>query len=156
MAANRVVVFNTSNNLCVPMSRPNLFRWLSVPTGLLYLWLFYQLLFTPAQMLQGFGVGPEPHTVFLAQRISVLMLGFAVLLLLSLRLPRSRARVIIAAAVSVNMAGFAINSFWGAAHGILTDGAIPVIGGIEAFIAAGYGFCAVTDLLKSRELGDDR
>lgn len=156
VAANRVVVFNTSNNLCVPMSRPNLFRWLSVPTGLLYLWLFYQLLFTPAQMLQGFGVGPEPHTVFLAQRISVLMLGFAVLLLLSLRLPRSRARVIIAAAVSVNMAGFAINSFWGAAHGILTDGAIPVIGGVEAFIAVGYGYFAVSDFLKSRAPGDDR
>jgi len=149
VAANRVVVFNTSNNLCVPMSRPNLFRWLSVPTGLLYLWLFYQLLFTPAQMLQGFGVGPEPHTVFLAQRISVLMLGFAVLLLLSLGLPRSKARAVIAAAVFANMAGFAINSFWGAGHGILTDSAIPLIGSIEAVIAIGYGFIAVTDFRKA-------
>ncbi len=138
------------------MIRPNLFRWLSLPTGLLYLWLFYQLLFTPAQMLQGFGVGTEPHAVFLAQRISVLMLGFAVLLLLSLGLPRSTARAVIAAAVSVNMAGFAINSLWGATHGILTDNAIPVIGGIEAFIAVGYGLIAVTDLLKSRGSVEDR
>ncbi len=135
------------------MMRPNLFKWLSLPTGLLYLWLFYQLLFTPAQMLQSFGVGTEPHTVYLAQRISVLMLGFAVLVLLSLGLPPSKARAVIAAAVSANMAGFALNSLWGATHGILTDGAIPVIGGLEAFIAAGYGFSAVTDWRKSRDLG---
>ena len=138
------------------MMRPNLFKWLSLPTGLLYLWLFYQLLFTPAQMLQSFGVGTEPHTVFLAQRISVLMLGFAVLVLLSLGLPPSKARAVMAAAVAANMAGFAINSFWGAAHGILTDGAIPVIGGVEAFIAVGYGYFAVSDFLKSRAPGDDR
>ena len=136
--------------------RLNIFKWLSLLAGLLYLWLFYQLLFIPAQMLRSFGVGDDPHVVFLAQRISVLMLGFAVLLLLSLRLRPSVARAVIAAAVSVNMAGFAISSFWGAAHGILTDGAIPVIGSIEAFIAAGYGFFAVTDLLKHRGCVDDR
>jgi len=138
------------------MRRPNLFKWLSLPTGLLYLWLFYQLLFTPAQMLQGFGVGAEPHTVFLAQRISVLMLGFAILVLLSLGLPPSKARAAIAAAVAANMAGFAINSFWGASHSILTDSAIPVIGGVEAFIAVGYSLFAVADLLKSRGSVDDR
>ena len=138
------------------MMRLNTFKWLSLLTGLLYLWLFYQLLFTPAEILRGFGVGAEPHVVFLAQRISVLMLGFAVLLLLSLRLRPSTARAVIAVAVSVNMAGFAINSFWGAAHGNLTDNAIPVIGSIEAFIAAGYGFFAVTDLLKLKGCVNDR
>lgn len=138
------------------MTRPNLFRWLSLPAGLLYLWLFYQLLFTPAQMLQSFGVGADPHTVFLAQRISVLMLGFSVLLLFSLGLPSSKARAVIAAAVSVNMAGFAINSLWGATHGALTDSAIPVIGGIEAFIAVGYGYFAVADFLGSRGPADHR
>ncbi len=138
------------------MMRPNPFKWLSLPTGFLYLWLFYQLLFTPAQMLQSFGVGADQHTIFLAQRISVLMLGFAVLLLLSLGLPRSKARAAIAAAVSVNMAGFAINSFWGATHGLLTDGAIPVIGGIEALIAVGYGIFAVTDFLKPERSVADR
>ena len=136
--------------------RPNLFKWLSLPTGLLYLWLFYQLLFTPAQMLQSFGVGTEPHTVYLAQRISVLMLGFAVLVLLSLGLPPSKARAVIAAAVSANMAGFAINSFWGATQGILNDSSIPIIGSIEAFIAVGYGCVAVMDFLKSRGSVDDR
>lgn len=130
------------------MMRPNFFRWLSLPTGLLYLWLFYQLLFSPAQMLQGFGVGADPHTVFLAQRISALMLGFAVLVLSSLGLPPSKARAAIAAAVFANMAGFSINSFLGAGHGILTDGSIPVIGSIEAVIASGYGFIAVTDFRK--------
>ena len=132
------------------MMRSNPFRWLSLATGLLYLWLFYQLLFTPAQMLQSFGVGADVHTVFLAQRISVLMLGFSVLLLLSLGLPPSRARGAIAAAVSVNMAGFAINSFWGVTHGLLNDSAIPVIGCIEALVAAGYGVFAVSDFLKAR------
>jgi hypothetical protein len=150
VAANGPEVFNYSGNRTVPMMRPNSFRWLSLPTGLLYLWLFYQLLFTPTQMLQGFGVGAEAHTVFLAQRISALMLGFSVLLLLSLGLPPSRARGAIAAAISVNMAGFAINSFWGATHGLLNDSAIPVIGCIEALIAAGYGVFAVSDFLKSR------
>jgi len=54
------------------------------------------------------------------------------------------------------MAGFAINSFWGAAHGLLTDGAIPVIGSIEAIVSVGYGFVAVTDFLKSRGAVADR
>lgn len=131
------------------MKRLNTFKWLSLLTGLLYLWLFYQLLCTPAQMLQSFGVGADPHTVFLAQRISALMLGFAVLVLLSLRLPSSRPRAAIAVAVSVNMAGFAINSFWGAGHGLLTDDAISVIGSIEAFIAISYGFFALADYRKA-------
>jgi len=138
------------------MMRPNPFKWLSLPTGLLYLWLFYQLLFTPAQMLQSFGIGADPHTIFLAQRVSVLMLGFSVLLLLSLGLPQSKARSAIAASVSVNMAGFAINSFWGATHGILNDSSIPVIGSIEAFIAVGYGCLAVMDFLESRGSVADR
>ena len=156
VAVRGVVVLNNLRNRLDSMIRKHRYKWLSLPTGLLYLWLFYQLLFTPDQMLQGFGVGIEPHTVFLAQRVSVLMLGFAVLVLLSLGLPQSKTRAIISAAVSVNMAGFAINSFWGASHGILPDSAIPVIGGIEAIIAAGYGFYAVTDLLKSREPGGDQ
>ncbi len=149
-------LFNSSSASSDPMMRPNPFKCLSLPTGLLYLWLFYQLFFTPAQMLQRFGIGADPHTEFLAQRVSVLMLGFAVLLLLSFGLPRSPARAAIAAAVSVNMAGLAINSFWGATHGILTDSVIPVIGSIEACIAVGYGFFAVADFLKSREPVDDR
>ena len=70
----------------------NLFRWLSLLTGLLYLSLFYQLLFTPEQILQSFGVGAEPHVVYLARRISVLMLGFSVLVFLACNLRSSKAR----------------------------------------------------------------
>jgi len=46
------------------------------------------------------------------------------------------------------MAGFACNSFWGAALGILTDRAIPFIGGIETVIAIFYAVFAVTDFRK--------
>ena len=127
------------------------FRWLSLLTGLLYFWLFYQLLFTSAEILKSFGVEANAHTVFLAKRISVLMLGFAALLLLAAKLPQSPARAVIGAAVSVNMAGFAINSFWGAFHGLLTDPAIPLVGAVESLIAIAYAYSAVTDLLKSRK-----
>ena len=126
----------------------NLFRWLSLLTGLLYLSLFYQLLFTPEQILQSFGIGAEPHIIYLARRISVLMLGFSVLVLLACNLRSSKARAVIATAVAVNMAGFACNSFWGAALGILTDRAIPFIGGIETVIAIFYAVFAVTDFRK--------
>jgi hypothetical protein len=126
----------------------NLFRWLSLLTGLLYLSLFYQLLFTPEQILQSFGIGAEPHIIFLARRISVLMLGFSVLVLLACNLRSSKARAVIATAVAVNMAGFSCNSFWGAALGILTDRAIPFIGGIETVIAIFYAVFAVTDFRK--------
>lgn len=128
-----------------------LFKTLSLLTGLLYLWLFYQLLFTPIEMLKSFSLAADPHAVFLAQRISVLMLGFAVLLLLGWKLPPSLARAVIAAAVAVNMAGFAINSFWGAAHGCLTDPAIPVIGGIESFVAVAFGLFALADFRSSNQ-----
>ena len=126
----------------------NLFRWLGLLTGLLYLSLFYQLLFTPEQILQSFGIGAEPHIIYLTRRISVLMLGFSVLVLLASNLRSSKARAVIATAVAVNMAGFACNSFWGAALGILTDRAIPFIGGIETVIAVAYGVFAVTDFGK--------
>jgi hypothetical protein len=89
----------------------NLFRWLSLLTGLLYLSLFYQLLFTPEQILQSFGVGAEPHVVYLARRISVLMLGFSVLVFLACNLRSSKARAVIATAMAVNMAGFAVTDF---------------------------------------------
>jgi hypothetical protein len=128
----------------------NLFRWLSVFTGLLYLSLFYQLLFTPEQILKSFGILAEPHVTYLARRISVLMLGFAVLVLLACNLPSSKARAIFATAVAVNMAGFACNSFWGAARGILTDQAIPYIGTIETVIAVLYAAFAVSDFAKLR------
>ena len=131
----------------------NLFRWLSLLTGLLYLSLFYQLLFTPEQILQSFGIGAEPYIIFLARRISVLMLGFSVLVLLACNLRSSKARAVIATAVAVNMAGFACNSFWGAALGILTDRAIPFIGGIETVIAIFYAVFAVTDFRKKGNCG---
>jgi len=126
------------------------FRWLSLLTGLLYLWLFYQLLFTPAQMLRSFGVEADAHTVYLAKRISVLMLGFSILLFLSSPLLPSRGRAVIATAVAVNMAGFAINSYWGAAHHILSDSVIPLIGGIESVVALSFGVFATSDYLKTR------
>jgi len=131
----------------------NLFRWLSLLTGLLYLSLFYQLLFTPEQILQSFGIGAEPHIIYLARRISVLMLGFSVLVLLACNLRSSKARAVIATAVAVNMAGFACNSFWGAALGILFDRAIPFIGGIETVIAIFYAVFAVTDFRKKGNCG---
>lgn len=128
------------------------FKWLSLLTGLLYLSLFYQLLFTPVQMLQGFGVGADAATIYLARRISVLMLGFAVLHFLGCRLARSPGRTAVAVAVAVNMGGFAIHSFWGSAHGLLTDPAIPVIGGLETFIAIAFAALAITDVLALRRV----
>lgn len=128
-----------------------IFKGLSVLTGLLYLWLFYQLLFTPVEMLKSFGIDADLHAVYLAKRISALVLGFSALLLLGFRLGQSAARAVVASAVSVNMAGFAINSFWGATHGLLTDPAIPVVGSVEALIALGFGAIAVADLCAARK-----
>lgn len=129
--------------------KPRLFLWASLLAGSLYLFLFYQLLFTPVEMLAGFGVAGEAHTVFLARRISVLMLGFAVLLFLSCRLESSFARVAIASAVAVNMAGFAVNSFYGVAGGLLGRDLI-VVGLVESVVAGVFGAFAVCDLLRLR------
>lgn len=121
------------------------FLWLCRLTGLLYLSLFYQLLFTPAEILQSFNVPAEAPVIYLARRISVLMLGFSVLVLLAGRLPSSKARAVLATAVTVNMAGFACHSFWGAAQGLLTDSAIPFIGGLETLIAVLFALVAFAD-----------
>ena len=129
--------------------KQNLFRWLSLLTGLLYFWLFFQMLFTPEKILQTFGVGAEPHFIFLTRRISVLMLGFSVLVSLACNLRPSKARAVISTAVAVNMAGFACNSFWGMVFGMLTDPGIPFAGGTETVIAIFYAVFAVTDFRKS-------
>lgn len=130
--------------------KPRLYLWASLLAGSLYLFLFYQLLFTPVEMLAGFGVSGEAHTVFLARRISVLMLGFAVLLFLSCRLESSFARVAIASAVAVNMAGFAASSVCGVAGGLLGRDLI-VVGLVEGLVACVFGAFAVGDLLRLRQ-----
>lgn len=129
--------------------KPRLYLWASLLAGSLYLFLFYQLLFTPAAMLAGFGIAGEAHTVFLARRISALMLGFAVLLYSSCRLESSPARGVIAAAVAVNMAGFAANSFYGVAGGLLGRDLIGV-GLVESLVACVFGGFAFFDLLRRK------
>jgi len=129
--------------------KPRFFTLASLLAGCLYFFLFYQLLFTPVEMLAGFGVAGEAHTVFLAQRISVLMLGFAVLLFAGCRLESSHARAASSLSVAVNMAGFAVNSVRGMANGLLgTDLIAGAV--VESVVACVFGAFAIGDLLRWR------
>lgn len=87
-----------------------LFKCVSVANGLLFLFLFAQLLLTPAAFVSGVGLEPSEATSILGRRVSILMLGVAVLSVLSRNLPHSAARQSICISTGTTLIGLAIMS----------------------------------------------
>jgi hypothetical protein len=81
---------------------------------------------------------------FFVRRVSALMISFSVLLFLVRNAFPSLARQAIAISISLNMAGFAMSSFFGLINGLIGTWIIGVIF-IEIFISAIYFYFFISD-----------
>lgn len=88
----------------------NLFKLASLASSLVFLLLFLQLLFTPAPFVRDLGLSPTETTSILGRRVSMFMLGIAVLSFVSRNLPHSSARQGICASTGTTLIGIACMS----------------------------------------------
>lgn len=113
------------------------YQIVSILTAGLYFYLFASLLFSPGPFLTDFGIEATVPAEFLARRVAMLMLGFAVLAFLGRKMPHSLARQVMALAISVNMAGFAVMGLIEYGQGVI-GAEILAAAAIESFVAVAY------------------
>ncbi|MEW5871190.1 MAG: hypothetical protein AB1894_18105 [Chloroflexota bacterium] len=106
-------------------------------TAALYFYLFVMLLFFPASFLRDIGVETNASAEFLARRAAMLMLAFAFLAFFGRKLSQPSAKQVVTAAISLNMAGFAVMGLFEFGRGFV-NAEILVIVAIEALLAVLY------------------
>jgi hypothetical protein len=90
------------------IEKQNTYQIMSYLTAALYFYLFVMLLFFPGSFLNELGIQSTESADFLARRAAMLMLGFAILVFFGRKVSDSMARQVMAIAISINMAGFAV------------------------------------------------
>jgi hypothetical protein len=119
------------------IEKRNTYQIMSILTAGLYFYLFVSLLFSPDPFLNDFGVEATAPAEFLARRVAMLMLGFAVLAFFGRKMSHSLARRAMALAIGVNMAGFAVMGLIEFAQGVV-GAEILTAAAIESFVAVAY------------------
>lgn len=125
------------------------FKLISLLGSLLYFYLFVSLLVSPAEFFADLNIMLSPDMCFIARRAGMLMLGFSALLFFARNAPLSGARVAIAAAVALNMAGFASTGIHAYSVG-LVDEAIFFSISVESVFTLLFSVHCVRDLLRLR------
>ncbi len=119
------------------IEKQNTYQVVSYLTSALYFYLFVMLLFFPASFLNDIGIKSTESAEFLARRAAMLMLGFAVLAFFGKKMYHSPARQVMALAISVNMAGFALMGLFEFWRGFANTGILTAVT-IESILAASY------------------
>lgn len=116
------------------------FRVVSVLAAALFVGLFVQLLFTPGALCEGFGLAPSEAVFVLERRVSMLMLGVAVLLLGAQRAPPSPVRRAISLGAALSFAGFACTGSYEVLRGAMKP---SVWGAVAVEVAFAVAFLAL-------------
>lgn len=119
------------------IEKQNSYQILSYLTAGLYFYLFVMLLFFPGSFLNDLGIQSTASADFLARRAAMLMLGFAVLVFLGRKVSDSMARQVMAIAISINMAGFAVMGLVEFGRGFTNTGILTAVI-IESILAVSY------------------
>jgi hypothetical protein len=119
------------------IEKQNTYQIMSYLTAALYFYLFVMLLFFPGSFLNDLGIQSNESADFLARRAAMLMLGFAVLVFLGRKVSDSMARQVMAIAVSINMAGFAVMGLVEFGRGFANAGILMAVI-IELILAVSY------------------
>jgi len=119
------------------IKKQNIYQIVSYLTAALYFYLFVMLLFFPGSFLNDIGIKTTESAEFLARRAAMLMLGFAVLAFFGRKTSFSPARQVMALAISVNMAGFALMGLFEFWRGFVNAGILTAVT-IESILAASY------------------
>ena len=119
------------------IEKQNTYQIVSYLTAALYFYLFVMLLFFPGSFLNGIGIETTESAEFLAKRAAMLILGFAVLTFFGRKISHSPARQVMALAIGVNMAGFALMGLFEFWRGFVNAGILTAVT-IESILAASY------------------
>jgi hypothetical protein len=119
------------------IEKQNTYQIVSYLTSALYFYLFVMLLFFPSSFLNDIGIKTTESADFLARRAAMLMLGFAILAFFGRKTSISPARQVMALAISVNMAGFALMGLFEFWRGFVNAGILTAVT-IESFVAVAY------------------
>lgn len=119
------------------IEKQNTYQMMSYLTAALYFYLFVMLLFFPGSFLNELGIESTASADFLARRAAMLMLGFAALVFLGRKVSDSMARQVMAIAISINMAGFAVMGLVEFGRGFANAGILTAII-IESILAVSY------------------
>lgn len=119
------------------IEKQNTYQIMSYLTAALYFYLFVMLLFFPGSFLNDLGIQSTASADFLARRAAMLMLGFAVLAFLGRKVSDSMARQVMAIAISINMAGFAVMGLVEFGRGFANTGILTAVI-IESILAVSY------------------
>ena len=119
------------------IEKQNTYQIMSYLTAALYSYLFVMLLFFPASFLNELGIESTESADFLARRAAMLMLGFAVLVFFGRKVSDSMARQVMAIAISINMAGFAVMGLVEFGRGFANNGILTAVI-IESILAVSY------------------
>jgi hypothetical protein len=119
------------------IEKQNTYQIVSYLTAALYFYLFVMLLFFPGSFLNDIGIKTTESAEFLARRAAMLMLGFAVLVFFGRKMYHSPARQVMALAISVNMAGFALMGLFEFGRGFVNAGILTAVT-IESILAVSY------------------
>lgn len=119
------------------IEKQNTYQMMSYLTTALYFYLFVMLLFFPGSFLNELGIESTASADFLARRAAMLMLGFAVLVFLGRKVSDSMARQVMAIAISINMAGFAVMGLVEFGRGFANTGILTAVI-IESILAVSY------------------
>jgi hypothetical protein len=119
------------------IEKQNTYQIMSCLTAALYFYLFVMLLFFPGPFLNDLGIQTTESADFLARRAAMLMLGFAVLVFFGRKVSDSMARQVMAIAISINMAGFAVMGLVEFGRGFANAGILAAVI-IESILAVSY------------------
>ena len=86
----------------------NFYKIVTVATGMLFLYLAFQMLFMADDFVSGMGLQPSLTTNVLSKRVAMFMLGIAVLMFTARNLPHSSARQFICLSIAITLSGLSI------------------------------------------------
>lgn len=122
----------------MPMQK-NFYKMLCVFTGVLFTYLFLTLLLNSETFLIDLGLQPSVAAIILTRRASMFMLGIAVLMIGSRKLPPSYSRQIICLATGISMFGLSIMGSYELAKGTVNSSILVAII-IETFLWISFAY----------------
>lgn len=127
------------------------FKITSIATSVLFVYLFAELLFFSDSFVKDLGLEPSIATLVLARRVSMFMLGIAVLMFLSRNLPNSAPRKFICLSTGITLLGLSIMGIFEFINGNVNSSIIAAIV-IESILWISYGIILILDRKTEKEI----
>lgn len=125
------------------------YKIICILTGLLFAFLFTQLLLKTSGFISGLGTEPCQSAIILGRRASIFMLGISVLMAGSFNLQSSKVRQVICASMAVVLLGLPATGTYELIKGTVNSSMIQAIA-IEVSLGISFLIVFFGDLKKNR------